>query len=211
MNPAAAIAMAVFGAAAVGDWIAVARSRKRLQYLLKPLALVALVSAAVALDPTDDARRALFVVALVLSLAGDVFLMLPRDLFVAGLGSFLLAHLAYIAGFAQDGGGLWTIALSLVVIAAGIGLLGLRIVEGARGTDPRLVLPVSVYMVVIAVMAAMAVADGSLLAAVGALLFLVSDSLIGWTRFVQPVPWAPVGIMVTYHAAQFLLVLSLLA
>lgn len=209
MNPAAAIAMVVFGASAAGDWFAVASSSKRLQYLFKPLALIALVLAAIVLDPTDDARRALFVLALVLSLAGDVFLMLPRDLFVAGLGSFLLAHLAYIAGFAQDGGSLGAIALSFVVIAAGVGLLGVRIVDGARGADRRLAAPVSIYILAIVVMAAMAVADGSLLAATGALLFLVSDSLIGWTRFMQPVPWAPVTIMVTYHAAQFLLVLSL--
>ena len=47
--------------------------------------------------------RAWFVAALVLSLAGDVFLMLPKDLFVFGLGAFLLGHLAYIVGLHVDG------------------------------------------------------------------------------------------------------------
>ena len=53
---------------------------------------------ALALDPFDSAVRAWFVAALVLCLAGDVFLMLPKDLFVAGLASFLLGHLCYVAG-----------------------------------------------------------------------------------------------------------------
>ena len=47
--------------------------------------------------------RAWFVAALVLSLVGDVFLMLPQDLFVFGLGSFLLGHIAYIVGMHVDG------------------------------------------------------------------------------------------------------------
>ena len=62
-----------------------------------------LIACALALDPDDPAVRAWFVAALVLSLAGDVFLMLPQDLFVFGLGSFLLGHIAYIVGMHVDG------------------------------------------------------------------------------------------------------------
>ena len=36
------------------------------------------------------------------SLAGDVFLMLPRDAFVAGLAAFLVAHVCYVVGFWTD-------------------------------------------------------------------------------------------------------------
>ncbi|NIW49240.1 MAG: lysoplasmalogenase, partial [Gammaproteobacteria bacterium] len=39
-----------------------------------------------------------FLIGLALSLAGDIFLMLPDEKFIAGLVSFLLAHLAYILG-----------------------------------------------------------------------------------------------------------------
>jgi uncharacterized membrane protein YhhN len=52
--------------------------------------------------------------------------------------------------------------------------------------------------------------SGSPLALAGAVLFYGSDSLIAWNRFVRPLAWAPVAIMVTYHAAQALLTLSLL-
>ena len=65
------------------------------------------------------------------------------------------------------------------------------------------------YVVVIAAMGASAVASGNALAAVGALLFMASDSLIGETRFVQPRRWGGVAIMVTYHLGQAGLVLSL--
>ena len=60
-----------------------------------------LIGCALALDPDDDAVRTWFVAALVLCLIGDVFLMLPQDLFVFGLASFLLGHLAYIVGHAR--------------------------------------------------------------------------------------------------------------
>ena len=53
--------------------------------------------------------------------------------------------------------------------------------------------------------------DGALAGAtaVGALLFFVSDYLIARDRFVRPLPWAPLAIMVLYHLGQAGLVLSL--
>jgi len=78
-------------ALSAGDWLAVARDDKRLEYVCKPGALAALIGVAVTLDPAHGDVRAWFVLALALSLAGDVFLMLPSDRFVAGLASFLPA------------------------------------------------------------------------------------------------------------------------
>ena len=65
--------------------MAVHQEQKTLEYVCKPLTLGLLIGCALALDPADEAVRAWFVAALVLSLAGDVFLMLPQDLFVFGL------------------------------------------------------------------------------------------------------------------------------
>lgn len=45
----------------------------------------------------------IFLLALLFSLLGDIFLMLPRERFLAGLGAFLLAHLAYGWGFLGSG------------------------------------------------------------------------------------------------------------
>ena len=103
MNGPAFLLLALALAAAFFDWLAVNQEHKALEYLCKPLTLALLIACALALDPADEAVRAWFVAALVLSLAGDVFLMLPRDLFVFGLGSFLLGHVAYIVGMHVDG------------------------------------------------------------------------------------------------------------
>ena len=211
MTSGAWVALAIAAVAAVADWIAVHRGDKRLEYVAKPAATLALLAAAVLLDPEHDGRRAWFVAALALSLAGDVFLMVPRDLFVAGLASFLLAHLAYVAGFwvgdVPSGGAL---AIGVAVVAVVVVVLAARILRGLRAAgDAGLVPPVTAYMAVIAVMAASATGTALPLAIVGAWLFLASDALIAWNRFVRPLAWAPVTIMVTYHLAQAGLVLSL--
>ena len=98
MSAVAAVLLAVTIGCAVANWIAVASEPERtaLVYVAKPATMVALIGVAIALDPFDPAVRAWFVAALVLCLAGDVFLMLPQDLFVAGLASFLLGHLCYV-------------------------------------------------------------------------------------------------------------------
>ena len=65
-------------------------------------------------------------------------------------------------------------------------------------------------MVVIGAMLATALAVGNPLAAVGAVLFVASDSMIAWDRFVGKFPASGVWIMITYHLGQAGLVASLL-
>jgi uncharacterized membrane protein YhhN len=68
---------------------------------------------------------------------------------------------------------------------------------------------VAVYVLAIALMGASAFASGRLLAAAGAALFLSSDLLLAWNRFVRPVAWARPAIMVTYHLGQLALTAAL--
>jgi uncharacterized membrane protein YhhN len=195
---------------AVGDWVAVARGIERLEYACKPGALAALIAVALTLDPAHGDVRAWFVVALVLSLAGDLFLMLPSDRFVAGLASFLLAHVAYVIGLTRHGGSAGALLVVALPVVAVAGLLGARFLRAARAADhSELVGPLVAYMAVIAAMVTCAVASGNALAAAGAALFMGSDSLIAETRFVGPRKFAPVVIMVTYHLGQAGLTLSL--
>lgn len=199
------VAAAVF---ALGNWVAVARSSRIGVYVCKPATLALLIGLALTIDPAHADVRAWFVVALVLSLAGDVFLMLPRDVFVAGLAAFLLAHVAYIVGLNLHTEGIWLLAIPVFVATA---IMGRRLVEEiAASGAPEMVGPVVAYVLVISIMGASALASGSWVAAAGALLFVTSDSLIGENRFGRSQPWMPVTIMVTYHVGQALLVLSLL-
>ena len=210
MTDAAVYAFAVAAAFAVMDWFAVARRQKAFEYVSKPAVMVALIVAASWMQTEFDVRRWAFVVALAFSLAGDVFLMLEKDLFVAGVGSFFLAHLAYIVGLrtGETSAGTLLIGTAAVVVFAAV--VGRRILTSVREREPRFATPIAAYIAVISVMVASALATREPLAAVGAVLFMASDTLIAWNRFVQPLRWAPVAIMVTYHLGQAGLVASLL-
>jgi uncharacterized membrane protein YhhN len=198
------------GVFALGDWVARARRQVRLEYLCKPAVVLALIATALLLHPAPDAgaRRAWFVAALVCSLAGDVLLMLPTDLFVAGLAAFLVGHLCYVVGFWTRGPGVFDFVPWAVAVAVVVTPVARRILGALRDRPERV--PVTLYVVVISIMLATALATGNVAAGVGALLFVTSDTLIAWNRFVRPFRSADLGIMVTYHLGQAGLVLSLL-
>lgn len=209
MTTAATAWLAAAAALAVADWAAVAARAKAVEYAAKPATIAALAGAAVTLDTDDDGRRAAFVVALALSACGDVFLMLRRRRFVAGLAAFLVAHVAYATGFALGGASLGRAALALPLVAAAA-VYTRRLTTALRATGrDRLVAPVWAYAVAISAMVVAACASGIAVAVAGALLFALSDGLIGWTSFVRPLAWGPVAIIVAYHAAQAALVVSL--
>jgi uncharacterized membrane protein YhhN len=214
VNAATVAAFVVAGLFATGDWIAKARSRTALEYLCKPATLVALIAAAALLDPGVDAhtRRVWFVAALICSLTGDVLLMLPQDLFVPGLAAFLVGHLCYLVGFWTHAPSLIAFLVSAVVVVGVVAPLGYRILTSIdRAGEPEaLRIAVAAYVAVISVMLATALATGNVAAAAGAVLFVASDSMIAWDRFVARFRWAPVAIMVTYHLGQAGLVASLL-
>jgi uncharacterized membrane protein YhhN len=214
VNAATVAAFVVAGLFATGDWIAKARSRTALEYLCKPSTLVALIAAAALLDPGVDAhsRRVWFVAALICSLTGDVLLMLPQDLFVPGLAAFLVGHLCYLVGFWTHAPSLIAFLVSAVLVAGVVAPLGYRILTSIdRAGEPEaLRIAVAAYVAVISVMLATALATGNVAAAAGAVLFVASDSMIAWDRFVARFRWAPVAIMVTYHLGQAGLVASLL-
>lgn len=211
MTGEAFLLLALALAAALGDWIAVQRPSKALEYLCKPLTLVLLVGTALALEPASSGVRGWFVAALLFSLAGDVFLMLSKDLFVFGLGSFLIGHIAYVIGMQVDGVDAQRFAIGIVVVMALLAVVGAAVLKGVRaGPDPKLAGPVVAYMLVISSMVASAVGVGHAAAVVGASLFYVSDALIAWNRFVRETRHSRLTIMITYHLAQVGLVLSLL-
>ncbi len=201
---------------ALVNWVGVARDDRRLVWAAKPTTLVLLVLVALAIDADDPTVRLWFVIGLVLSLAGDVFLMLPEETelplppFLLGLASFLLGHIAYVVGMATDLDSWGFVAVGLLVVAAAGGLVAPRIVAGVRTTSPDLVVPVLAYMAVISCMVMASFGRGVALGIVGALLFYASDAILAWNRFVTPSRLLQVAVMVTYHLGQLGLVLSLL-
>ncbi|WP_192562293.1 lysoplasmalogenase [Pseudomonas gozinkensis] len=172
--------------------------------LVKPLPVLALLGWLHDAPPTDYRRW--ISLGLIFSLIGDVLLAWPGDLFVFGLGAFLVAHLAYLKAYLSD---CKRPAVLPLILAIGVGasLLGILI---ANGLGPLLI-PVIVYGMAISAMLWRALARlgtdvpkrSALLAAAGALAFVFSDSVIGINRFVSPFNAAPYIIILSYWLGQW--------
>lgn len=187
-------------------------SHDRLHYILKPLTTLLITGIALAIPaPISDTYRWLVILGLLLSLAGDVFLMLPDDrCFLFGLASFLVAHLFFIGAYRARGGFGFTWWLALLYLAYTALLLYLL---WPSITEMRI--PVVVYGAVLMVMGWQAAemwlrwSDLSALAAMlGAILFMLSDSTLALNKFRAPIRQSSVIIMSTYWAAQLLLAWS---
>ena len=145
-------------------------------------------------------------IGLLCSLLGDILLDWPQDLFVFGLGAFLLAHLAYLYAYCSDSRRLALPALLLALLAGATMFAVL-----ASGGLGSLLIPVACYAMAICLMLWRALARigvpgitrrSAWLGAGGALLFVLSDSLIGINRFVSPFAGADVAIILTYWFGQ---------
>lgn len=187
------------------------RGARRTVYIFKPLTTSLIILTALLLpDAVPGPYKWLIIAGLIFSLGGDVFLMLPQDRFVFGLISFLIAHLFYIAAFTRQTGFQltpWVLAAYLVYGAAMLYLLW-PYLGSMKG-------PVAVYMGVILVMGWQATerwlslgGPGALLAVVGAILFVISDSTLALDKFRGQFASARAIVLSTYFAAQWLIALS---
>ncbi len=183
-------------------------------YLYKPAATLLVLALALSLPAARSDYRYAVAAGLVLSTAGDVLLMLPRERFVAALASFLLAHVAYLYAFSLEVPLDPSSALAFPYFAAGGAVLA--VIWG--GLTPALRFAVSLYVVVIASMAGQAAArwqtlggTPALAAAVGAGLFVVSDSSLAIDRFRARFAAARALTLASYWLAQLFIAASVAA
>ena len=178
-------------------------------WVAKPLAtLLLLAAAAFAWAPVARRYRAWIVAGMVFSLAGDVLLMLPANLFVAGLLAFLGGHLCFITAFLGDSRlAVRPLAWLVCLLAGGANLALLW-----PSIPATLHLAVAVYALALSCMAAQALgrawfhagdalARPARYAAIGGLLFMLSDSLLAWNRFHGALPMAVLWVLGSYYAA----------
>jgi uncharacterized membrane protein YhhN len=178
-------------------------------YIFKPLTMVFILLIAIFGQANLPLYRYMIIAGLVFSMAGDVFLMLPSDRFVAGLVAFLIAHLFYIVAFMSEISTLiWWPLIPLVTY----GIVIYIILAPYLG---KLKSPVFIYIVVILIMAWLAwerwshsSQSGALLACVGAFLFIISDTILAINRFRGAFKLARVLNLTTYFAAQCLIASS---
>lgn len=161
----------------------------------------------------------LLAAAVLLSAAGDAFLAQDSEkTFLAGLASFLTAHLVYFALFVMVGSGLeiltvqwWRLILPVLAIIAG-GVLLLRLL---RTVPTSLQLPITVYVAAIAAMMLASATVPVPLVMLGAALFVASDAILAVERFLlAPTSphrtWAGPAVWVLYYLAQALITLGFL-
>jgi alkylglycerol monooxygenase len=194
-------AVVAVGATHLLAWLAGQRALASVTKAI-PILLLAAVAAA-----AGGTYGWLVAAGLVCSAVGDVCL-LSDERFVAGLASFLVGHLCYLAAFTLTGPGLvpdWRWGIVLGMLSGGL----LAVLWGPLPADFRA--PVVVYVGVISAMAFAATSRAAtqgtpptsgVLAATGALWFLASDAILALDRFVRPLPRAHLWVMVTYYAAQ---------
>jgi uncharacterized membrane protein YhhN len=169
----------------------------------------------------DQRRKRLLVLALSFSLVGDVFLMIPgstQSLFQGGLISFLIAHLLYIRLFLI---GLIPerikskLFVSSLILSAFFGLSLFALIGNSLG---NLLVPVICYMVIILSMALVAINRKSqvtpssyFLCLTGAILFVMSDSILAINKFYVSLPAAGFFIMSSYSFAQYFIAKGIIA
>lgn len=132
-------------------------------------------------------------------------MVLEKDL-MAGAAVFVGGHLCYMAAFLVTTGikpiTLWLYPAQLLLIAIAA--------YAAKRNTKEPVLPFALYGAVIALMVSLAWGH-SLLAGIGAALFIISDGFIGYALFVRPSVMNGIGCITLYYLGQFLLALSALA
>lgn len=210
-------------ALAVADTTLAALGRgraRRLRRLTKPALMPALACWLRSRSRTCDADPVMVrttLAGLGLSAGGDVALLGDGDrAFLAGVGSFLGAHVAYIAAFSRRRGPWHGPRAAARVAPAALVWVGVVPLVAARAGSLRM--PVAVYGTALAAMQATALlldddvpSAGRTRIAGGAACFLVSDALLAAGRFL-PVSGrhragrvVDAAVMATYTTAQWLI------
>ena len=189
----------------------------RLEYIAKPAVMIALLFwlwTSVGLTGAGF----WFGLGLVFSFVGDILLMVSLDrFFLAGLISFLFAHISYIIGFNTPLPALsaWGIILAVIIGINGLRLLRLILAPLAAQGQTYLRFPISLYSTVISIMLLSALmklsdlswnAGAALFVSLGAGLFYLSDILLAWMKFVAPIQNGRIYNILSYHLGQIALI-----
>jgi uncharacterized membrane protein YhhN len=201
--------------ALIGDLIGIQLGDKTIQFIFKPLIIPAIIGFfSSQVHKIAEGFNKWIVAALIFSLLGDVLLMFQDNnslFFILGLSAFLLAHIFYIVYFHQVRvkenikSNVWLVVIVVVYYAVLIAFLFPYLGD--------MTLPVCIYGIVISFMFMLAMhmlfiknkpGGGWMMA--GALLFVISDSILAINKFYQPFRIADILIMLTYGFAQFYIV-----
>jgi uncharacterized membrane protein YhhN len=210
MSPRYYLAVAATAIAVVALLLSEQSRASARRAVAKPLASAGFVVAAWHAGATDSTYGRIVFGGLVLAALGDV-LLLPRGrrFFVAGLVSFLLAHVAFCAAFVQRGVSPAAALIAAMPLAALAGVIWRWLVTRVPS---RLVWPIAAYTTAITAMVALAVGTTwprpawPLLAGVFA--FYISDLSVARDKFVVEELNNKLWGLPLYYAGQLLIAAS---
>lgn len=169
--------------------------------------------------PQMASAKVFIVAALLFSWTGDIFLQLRRDrgrYFVPGLAAFLMAHICYTAVFVKQQGN-ETILHNRTWILIPVIIYGFGLILFLYNNLGKKKVPVIIYSITILCMLTSALSiygkvdqRSFLLVISGALLFVISDSVLAINRFGHRFRAAQACIMTTYVTGQFLIIMGYL-
>lgn len=192
-------------------------SLQNAHYLAKPAIVISLIFLFLKTSESlSKPIRILTLLALSFSLLGDVLLLFVdqyEHFFTLGLVAFLTAHIMYILVFLEHRKKEnWPFTFVTLLLIYGASLF--YFLKDDLGV---MLIPVSVYMLVILTMATTAYLRKNKanmrsyrLVFLGALFFMASDSILALNKFYQPIPWSNISIMLTYAIAQYLIIIGIL-
>ncbi|PLX12815.1 MAG: hypothetical protein C0598_05150 [Marinilabiliales bacterium] len=184
----------------------------KIKYFFKPLTTVLVIILAFQqVNDWNNTYAYLVIIGLLFSLIGDVFLMLPKDKFLHGLTTFLIAHLFFIVAIFT---GLNSVNELVALIPIGLyTLLFLWKVLPKAKENKLAVIIYSLILMVFFWQASLYFYYFATLAALnvflGALFFVISDSLLAYSRFVKQSVYSVALIHISYWAALTYIALSI--
>ena len=197
----------IFLLVSITDIIAIINDNSLWQTISKPLIIPALAAFYVA---GSKSRNKLYILALIFSFLGDVLLLDKSNLFLFGIAAFLITQLLYIAIFSKG--------LANSSVGKKIGALfpfSLFFILLIRILKPGLndfLIPVIIYGLAISLFGSVSLLrylvkknGTSMVLLIGAILFILSDSMIALNKFHEPRAYYSVSIMLTYILAQYLI------
>jgi uncharacterized membrane protein YhhN len=153
----------------------------------------------------------IMLVAFFFSMLGDILLMLGKEeFFKFGLGSFMITHLCFIRVFySQNGRTNLYVRLAIFIF----GTIVFSIIKNQVSSG--LLVPVIIYLLAISIMAICALErkvnpESYRMVLIGAVLFMISDSLIAIDKFAFSIPYPTLLIMGTYVLAQYFIAVGFL-
>lgn len=176
----------------------------KMLFKLIPMVIVILIAFSIK-NPISQKYKNIIIIGLIFCAIGDYTL----QWFLIGLTSFLIGHLFYIYAFSSIAKMKKLTTLQYVLIFYAIAMIGF--IGGTlfyRG-EAVLATMVIMYIVIIVTMGVTATRTQIKFAISGALLFILSDSILAINKFIVSIPFSHQLIMITYYSAQLLIALSI--